>query len=159
MIYFKNLSILEGYIFRHLMSEERSKDWVGMFGLTPSIYLKNSSKEFKSVEEVITDLKRHQLLYEIYEESQYESTPSLLGYALHITQINRIMNNEEDIFNYSIDLIRLLSISQTCEVLNISRPTLYKLFKTSEIIPVEIFGKKRIQVSEIINFISKQKKR
>ena len=141
------------------MSEERSKDWVGMFGLTPSIYLKNSSKEFKSVEEVVAELKRLQLLYEIYEERQYERTPALLGYALHITQINRIMNNDEDIFNYSIDSIRLLSINQTCEVLNISKPTLYKLFKSSEIIPVEVFGKKRIQVSEIINFISKQKKR
>lgn len=159
MIYFKDLSLLEGYIFNHLMSRERSKDWVGMFGLTPSIYIKNSSKEFKSVEEVIEELKRLQLLYEIFEDRQYERTPTLLGYVLHISQINKIINSDEDVFDYNINSIRLLTISQTCEVLNISRPTLYKLFKSLEIIPVEVFGKKRIQVSEIINFISKQKKR
>ena len=159
MIYFKKLTLLEGYIFNHLMSEERSKDWVGMFGLTPSIYLKNSSKEFHSVDEVIAELKRLQLLFEIFEEREYERNSTLIGYVLHISQIKKFMNNDEDIFNYSTNSIRLLSISQTCEVLNISRPTLYKLFKSLEIAPIEVFGKKRVQVSEIINFISKKRKR
>ncbi len=160
MIYFKDIKSLEAFIVNHLMNYSRSKDWYGMFGMTPIIYLKNSSKEFQSIAEVIEELKKLQLVLEITEyERDYQSNPKVLGYILYYSQLQRYINSEEDYLNFNLNSLRLLSISQTCEILHISRPTLYKLIKTGKISPVEIFGKKRIQVAEIMNFISQQKDR
>jgi len=155
MIYFKNIDVVKGFLGTMLINKEKSDNIHGWLGQPSSIYLKNSSKEFKSVQEVIDELILMNLLHEIIEfTGPFCTEPKSHGYILHYSQIKVLLNNKEDFLNYQINNYKLLTINQACEFLSISRPTLYKLIKDEEIKDIEILGKKRIQVIELMNYIS-----
>lgn len=159
MIYLKDKELVRIFIVNHLMNHEKSSNWYGMFGLLPSIYLKNSPKEYHNFDEVINELIKTRFLYEVIEfEKKFSDKPKSLGFILHYSDIQTILNNKEDFVNYQINNYRLLTINQSCEFLNISRPTLYKLIRNGEIVHVEILGKKRIQVIQLLNYISNHNK-
>ena len=160
MIYFKNIELVHGFLITKLINKEKSDNIDGWLGQPSSIYLKNSSKEFKSVQEIIDELISMNLLHEIIEfTGPFCTDPKSHGYILSYSQIKVYLDNKEDFLNYQINNYRLLTVNQACEFLNISRPTLYKLIKDGEIKDIEIMGKKRIQVIELMNYISNNSKR
>jgi excisionase family DNA binding protein len=155
MIHFENIKLVNEFIREFLIDKEKSTLSFGMFGVPDVLYLKTSSKEFTKVDDIINELKRLGLLYEITEfNSAFYTQPQIIGYILNYSQIKMFMAGEEDFLNNQIYINKLLTINQACEFLNITRPTLYKLIKNNEIKPLELFGKKRIQVVEILNYIS-----
>ena len=159
MIYFKNINVVRGFLGTMLINKEKSDNFDEWLGQPTSIYLKNSSKEFKSVQEVIDELISTNLLNEIIEfQGPFCTDPQSHGFILNYSQIKVFLNNKEDFLNYQLNNYRLLTINQACEFLNISRPTLYKLLKEGAIKDMDILGKKRIQVIELMKFISNNSK-
>ena len=159
MIYFKNIHLVHGFLEIMLINKEKSDNIDGWLGQPSTIYLKNSSKEFKSVQEIIDELISMNLLHEIIEfQGPFCTDPLSHGFILDYSQIKVFLNNEEDFLNYQLNNYKLMTINQTCEFLNISRPTLYKLIRDGEIKYMEILGKKRIQVIEVMNYISNNSK-
>jgi excisionase family DNA binding protein len=155
MIYFKSIKLVHGFLITKLINKEKSDNIDGWLGQPSRIYLKNSSKEFKSVQEIIDELISMYLLHEIIEfTGPFCTDPKSHGYILSYSQIKVYLDNKEDFLNYQINNYRLLTVNQACEFLNISRPTLYKLIKDGEIKDIEIMGKKRIQVIDLMNYIS-----
>ena len=159
MIYFKNINVVRGFLGTMLINKEKSDNFDEWLGQPTSIYLKNSSKEFKSVQEVIDELISTNLLNEIIEfQGPCCTDPQSHGFILNYSQIKVFLNNKEDFLNYQLNNYKLLTINQACEFLNISRPTLYKLLKGGAIKDMDILGKKRIQVIELMKFISNNSK-
>jgi excisionase family DNA binding protein len=161
MIYFKKIEWVRGFIQKELVDKNKSinvEEWKVLEQPT-KIYLKHSSKEFHSNAEVIEELKRMELLHEIIEfQGASFTNPQSHGYILEFSRIKRILKGESESLEGDILTHKLLTINQSCEFLGFSRPTLYKLIEKKEINSFEILGKKRIQLFELIKYISQKKK-
>ena len=157
MIYFKNINLVNGFLQNVLINKEKSENISGWGGLPSKIYLKNSTKLYQNTQEIIEELKERDLLYEVIEfQGPFCTEPMSHGFILNETRLNMLLSAGEDIINYHTNKNALLTLNQACELLNISRPTLYKLMTNGDLIYLEIFGKKRIQVNEIMRFISEK---
>jgi len=53
---------------------------------------------------------------------------------------------------------RLLTINEVCEVLNVTRPTVYKLFEEGALPYFEILSQRKVRYSDLIKFIEKNRK-
>ncbi|HOW08322.1 MAG TPA: helix-turn-helix domain-containing protein [Bacteroidales bacterium] len=117
------------------------------------IYLKNSVKEYHSIDEVLSDLKKHGLFHEIKEWEGLGREPKTIGYILFYTQLMRLLNKEEEHLSNDINVYKMLTINQVCDFLNLSRPTVYKLLSTGDLPYIELLGQKRIQLLEVLKYI------
>jgi excisionase family DNA binding protein len=160
MIYFENINIVIGFIHKELVDADKSvniNEWVVLKQPT-KIYLKHSSKEFHSNDEIIEELKRMELLHEITEfQGVYFTEPKSHGFILHYSRIKKLLSGKPEFIENDVLYEKPMTINQACEFLSISRPTLYRLIEKREINSIEILGKKRIQLLELINYISKNK--
>jgi hypothetical protein len=94
MIYFKNINLVKGFIDEVLVKKEKSSNVSGWVGLPVIIYLKNSSKEFHSIEEIIRELKIMNFLHEIIEfQEPCCSEPESKGFVLNNTQIQKLLSD------------------------------------------------------------------
>lgn len=154
MRYFANINLLKGFLSRFVYNKKKTKEHFFSF-MQDEIYLKNSVKKYQSTDEVIKELKQCGLLHEIVEYKGIIDTDSKsLGYILFFTPLMRYVSRDDeplsnDIFNF----FKMLTINQACELLNLSRPTVYKLLRTGDLKHVEILGQKRIQLKDLLNFI------
>lgn len=160
MIYFKNISLVKGFIHKELVDKDKSvniNEWVVLKQPT-KIYFKHSSKEFHSNDEILDELKRMELLHEIIEfQGAGFAEPISHGFILHFSRIKKLLSGEPEFLENDVLYQKPLTLNQACEFLSISRPTLYKLIENREIRSIEILGKKRIQLFELINYISQNK--
>ncbi len=161
MIYFKKIDWIRGFIHKELVDESRSvniNEWEALHQPT-RIFLKNSSKEFHSNQEIIEELKRMELLHEIIEFQGVNFTnPQSHGFILNVSRIKKILKGESEFLENDVLYKKPLTLNQACEFLSVSRPTLYKLMENNEIKYIEILGKRRIQIYELINYIAQNKK-
>jgi len=155
MIYFKNINLVNGFLQNVLINKEKSENISGWGGLPSKIYLKNSTKLYQNTQEIIEELKERELLFEVIEfQGPFCTEPKSHGFILNDTRLNTLLSAGEVIIDYQTNKHALLTLNQACDLLNISRPTLYKLMSNGELDYLEIFGKKRIQVNEIMRYIS-----
>ena len=160
MIYFKNINVVRGFIHKELVDEDKSVnigEWIIPQKPT-KIFLKNSSHAFGSNEELIEEFKRMELLHEVIEFKGMGFTePQSHGFILHYSKIKKLLSGKPEFIENDVLYKKPMTLNQACEFLSISRPTLYKLIENGEIKSIEILGKKRIQLSELINFVSRNK--
>ena len=161
MIYFENINLVKGFIHKELVNEDKSvniSEW-NIPQKPTKIYFKHSSKEFHSNDEIIEELKRMELLYEIIEfQAVFFTEPKSHGFILHYSRIKKLLSGKPEFIENEVLYEKPMTLNQACEFLSISRPTLYKLIENREIKSIEILGKKRIQLFELINYISQNKK-
>ena len=160
MIYFKNINVVRGFIHKELVDEDKSvniNEWK-IPQMPTKIFLKNSSHAFGSNTEVIEELKRMELLHEVIEfQGMGFTEPQSHGFILHFTRIKKLLAGNPEFIENDVLYEKPMTLNQACEFLSISRPTLYKLIENREITSIEILGKKRIQLFELINYISQNK--
>lgn len=157
MIYFKDINLVRGFLQTVLINNEKSENINGWGGLPSKIYLKNSTKLYHNTQEIIDELKERELLFEVIEfQGPFCTEPKSHGFILNYTRLNALLSAGEDLIDFQTNKHALLTLNQACDLLNISRPTLYKLMSNGDLVYLEIFGKKRIQVNEIMRFISEK---
>ena len=160
MIYLKNINLVRGFIHKELLDDDKSvniNEW-DIPQLPTKIYFKHSSKEFHSNDEILEELKRMELLYEIIEfQGSCFTEPKSHGFILHFSRIKKLLSGKPEFLENDALYQKPMTLNQACEFLSISRPTLYKLIENREITSIEILGKKRIQLFELINYISQNK--
>ena len=160
MIYLKNINLVRGFIHKELVDDDKSvniNEW-DIPQLPTKIYFKHSSKEFHSNDEILEELKRMELLYEIIEfQGSCFTEPKSHGFILHFSRIKKLLSGKPEFLENDALYQKPMTLNQACEFLSISRPTLYKLIENREITSIEILGKKRIQLFELINYISQNK--
>ncbi len=121
-----------------------------------------------SVDEFLGLLKKHQILKEKFrivigqlqsfsiENKTWEKIPD--GFEFDLDRFNHLKTGKSiygENHNY-----KLLSIEDACKMLNISRPTLYKLINSEDIPLVKIGNDiSKIQMIDILNFIRRSKKK
>jgi excisionase family DNA binding protein len=164
MRYFKSEYAIRRFIQKELLSNNRTtkesyKDESSFWLQSKyTYYLKNSQKGYDSVDEIIEELKRNNLLFKVQQMSDglgYKF--DFVGYILLYSQLQILLSGDE-ILNNDILRFKLLTINQTCDFLQLSRPTVYKLLKENHIPHIEIFGQKRIQMNDLMSFISEKRK-
>ena len=160
MIYLKNINLVRGFIHKELVDDDKSvniNEW-DIPQLPTKIYFKHSSKEFHSNDEILEELKRMELLHEVIEfQGMGFTEPQSHGFILHFTRIKKLLAGNPEFIENDVLYEKPMTLNQACEFLSISRPTLYKLIENREIKSIEILGKKRIQLFELINYISQNK--
>jgi len=160
MIYLKNINLVRGFIHKELVDDDKSvniNEW-DIPQLPTKIYFKHSSKEFHSNDEILEELKRMELLHEVIEfQGMGFTEPQSHGFILHFTRIKKLLASNPEFIENDVLYEKPMTLNQACEFLSISRPTLYKLIENREITSIEILGKKRIQLFELINYISQNK--
>lgn len=164
MRYFKSKHEVKRFVEKELLSENRTtkesyKDESSVWIQSKyTYYLKNSQKGYNSVDEIIEELKRNSLLLEVQQMSDgLEYRFDFVGYVLLYSQLEILLTGDETL-NNDILRFKLLTINQACDFLQLSRPSVYKLLKENVIPQVEIFGQKRIQMNDLLSFISEAKK-
>lgn len=156
MRYFANINLLRGFLSRFVYNNKKTKEYF-FHSLQDKIYLKNSVKEYHATDEVISELKQCGLLHEIIEYKGIIDTDSKsLGYILDYSSLMRFISREDEPLSNDINMYKMLTINQACDLLNLSRPTVYKLLRTDELKHVEILGQKRIQLKDLLNFIQEK---
>jgi len=160
MIYLKNINLVRGFIHKELVDDDKSvniNEW-DIPQLPTKIYFKHSSKEFHSNDEILEELKRMELLHEVIEfQGMGFTEPQSHGFILHFSRIKKLLSGKPEFIENDALYEKPMTLNQACEFLSISRPTLYKLIENGEIKSIEILGKKRIQLFELVNFISQNK--
>ena len=121
------------------------------------LYVKNSTKKYNNIEEVVEDLKSNGLLCEISEFTGLGKELESKGYILFYTQLLKYLNRNSEYLTNDINIFKLLTINQVCEFLNVTRPTVYKFLNDGHLEYVEVLGHKRIQLIELLNFIQEKK--
>lgn len=155
MRYFKSETALKAFIRHDVVNTKKSKEH---FFFTDrfenEIFLKNSTKKYKSIDEIVDELRDNGLVFDIIHRHGPMSMDSEdMGCVLLYTQMLRYLNRNDEYLNNDINKFKLLTINQVCEFLNISRPSVYKLLKDHTIPYVEILGHKRIQLNELLKYI------
>nr|WP_319571268.1 helix-turn-helix domain-containing protein [uncultured Draconibacterium sp.] len=120
-------------------------------------YIKNSHRVYDSMDGIIDELKQNNLLFEI--QRMFEKgicSFDFAGYVLLHTQLVKLLAGDENL-NNDILRFKLLTVNQTCDFLQLSRPSVYKLLKDGVIPHVEIIGQKRVQMNDLLHFILKSK--
>jgi excisionase family DNA binding protein len=65
---------------------------------------------------------------------------------------------QNDVLSFEQEKYRLISINKACEMLEVTRPTLYKLINENKIPFVEVLSQKRIQLKDLLDYIDNNKK-
>lgn len=78
-------------------------------------------------------------------------------YVLHWSKFKKFLK-ENDTLIIEQGRFRLLSINDACEILGVTRPTLYKLVNEHELPIIQIFSQKKIQLKDLVDYMDKNKK-
>jgi excisionase family DNA binding protein len=65
---------------------------------------------------------------------------------------------QNDTLTFEQEKYRLISINKACEMLEVTRPTIYKLINEKKIPFVEVLSQRRIQLKDLLDFIDNNKK-
>ena len=155
MRYFKSETALKAFIRHDVINSKKSTEH---FFFTDrfenEIFLKNSTKKYKSIDEIVDELRENGLVFDIIHRHGAMSLESEdMGCVLLYTQMLRYMYRNDEYLNNDINKFKLLTINQVCDFLSISRPSVYKLLNDNTIPYIEILGHKRIQVNELLKYI------
>ncbi|AHW58668.1 Helix-turn-helix domain-containing protein [Draconibacterium orientale] len=155
MRYFKSKHSLIRFVLRELLRHDfKGKGIREKF----NYQFRNSNKKYSSIDEMIDELKQNNLLFEIQQMSEEaEYSFDFAGYVLLHSQLVKLLAGDENL-NNDILRFKLLTVNQTCDFLQLSRPSVYKLLKDGDIPQVEIMGQKRVQMNDLLSFISEKKK-
>jgi excisionase family DNA binding protein len=103
--------------------------------------------------EILADLQKWELLYILKEALPGVNKPPIFkGYIFHETKYKNRLETYGAL-DFDITVHKMLSINQACDLLNISRPTIYKLIGEGKLETVNFFGQKRIQMKTILQLI------
>jgi excisionase family DNA binding protein len=78
-------------------------------------------------------------------------------YFLYWTQLSKHLE-QNDTLTFEQEKYRLISINKACEMLEVTRPTIYKLINDNKIPFVEVLSQKRIQLKDLLDYIDKNKR-
>lgn len=78
-------------------------------------------------------------------------------YILLWTKLQRHLE-QNDLLTFEQEKFRLISINKACEIMEVTRPTLYKLINERKIPFVEVLSQKRIQLKDLLDYIDSNKK-
>jgi excisionase family DNA binding protein len=78
-------------------------------------------------------------------------------YLLHWSTLKKFIA-DSDILSFEQEKYGLISINKACKMLDVTRPTLYKLIREKEIPYVQILSQRRIQLKDILDYIEENKK-
>ena len=158
MIFFKNISLVQYFLFDNVV--DRKKSTIYKWGdRKVQVFFKKSNNPYDSFESIYRELIKNELLFELKKgvaKFKSKSGYTKTGYILWWSKLESIIKNSEHI-KWNLEAGKLLSINQTCELLNVTRPTLYKLLKNGSLAYVQFMNQKRIQVMDILNFIDLNK--
>ena len=78
-------------------------------------------------------------------------------YILCWTQLSKHLE-QNDRLTFEQEKYRLISINKACEMLEVTRPTIYRLLNEKKIPFVEVLSQKRIQLKDLLDYIDNNKK-
>jgi len=79
-------------------------------------------------------------------------------YLLNWTKLHDFLQSHDSL-KYDQKEYALLSINEACKLLEVTRPTLYKIIREGELPTVQILSQKRIQLKDLLNYIEQHKKK
>jgi len=121
------------------------------------LYVKNSTKKYNNIEEVVEDLMVNGLLCEISEFTGLGKELESNGFILFYTQLLKYLDRNSEYLSNDVNIFKLLTINQVCEFLNVTRPSVYKLLNDGHLEYVKVLGHKRVQLMELLNFIQEKR--
>lgn len=134
----------------------------------PKNYIDFHEMEFQSVEMFIEFLEGNSVIkithkpIEILEDTK-SMTNIFKEYKYEIDFIILDKKNLDALFSDTfIDpkiTDRLLTINEVCKVLSLTKPSVYRLFKTGKLEYFEILSQKKVKLSELNRFIKNSKKK
>lgn len=77
-------------------------------------------------------------------------------YILLWTKLKDFIKNNDSL-SVELEKYSLVSINSACKMLDISRPSMYKIINEKKIPVVEILSQKRIQLKDLLNYIKENK--
>lgn len=99
-------------------------------------------------------LREYELLIGIFDDTKNLFFPN--EYILQWTKLKKIIERDDSI-STGIEKYSLISINTACKMLDVTRPTVYKLLNDKQIPVVEILSQKRIQLKDLLDYIESQK--
>jgi excisionase family DNA binding protein len=111
--------------------------------------------EFHSIIEIV---KRPKVVMKVTENNLYQI---FSHYEYDIENIYLNENNLKSLIDEKfIDQIinnRLLTIRQVCEILGVTKPSVYKIFASGELKYYEILSQRKVLYSDLVEFLKKRK--
>jgi excisionase family DNA binding protein len=157
MIYFRSLSALKSFVSKKLINKEKS-EYNFLDSSTQRLVLKNSSVDFHTEEDIIEELKEQGYIFHFKREIKpWLSDVKDVGFIFLYTKLKKDIK-QQDIFAETLKNDRLLTINQVAEFLSISRATVYNKIKEGALPVVDLFGQKRIQLKDLLDYINSKKK-
>ena len=77
-------------------------------------------------------------------------------YILQWTKLKKFIEKHETI-SVDIEKYGLISINTACKMLDVTRPTIYKILNEKKVPFVEILSQKRIQLKDLLDYIEENK--
>lgn len=117
--------------------------------------------KFSSEDDLIDWLKKHSIIDLVYKYEElttgklniFDSYSYSIEYV--ILNTNNLESIEKDSFSNSVD--RLLSIKEVCEILGLTKPSIYKLFSTNQLEYFEILSQRKVKLSDLNRFLDSKK--
>jgi len=119
--------------------------------------------KFETEYELINYLESNSIIQIIYtstviiEEFKYKNYEYKIDHILFNT--NYLTALESNSFINPIVTERLLTIKEVCQILGVTKPTVYKLFNTNQLPYFEILTQRKVKLTDLIKFIESKRKK
>jgi excisionase family DNA binding protein len=154
MILFKNIESLVDFLEKNL--PEKIKDEICYhtykYEHNGKIY---ENKQYKRPVGIINPLREMEFVIGLTDNPDRIIYPD--HYILLWTKIRKFIE-KFDTLTIEQEKYALITINQACKMLNVTRPTVYKIINENKIPFVEILSQKRIQLKDLLDYIDANKK-
>jgi excisionase family DNA binding protein len=153
MIRFKSMDKLAEFLEKNLPEKIKSQLFTETHSWEHKGKMRESQRKLKPVE-VMYKLMNQGFLIGINENPDNYPYPE--EYILLWSKMLRFIK-ANDTLSVEQEKYALLSINKACKMLEVTRPTLYKIINEGKIPYVQIFSQKRIQLSDLLAYIENGK--
>jgi excisionase family DNA binding protein len=127
--------------------------------------IKFGGQEFKTELDFLEHLKSFDLITYTYESiisdtfkwKREERKFELRLKNIQLNKKNLDLLYSDNLITSDIHQHRLLTINQVCDILGVTRPTVYKFFEDGTLSYYEILSQRKVRHTDLMNFIEKKK--
>ncbi len=154
MIRFKNLDKLISFLDENLPEKIKSELFFHVY------YWENKGEKCEGrIKEpnpsIAAKLIKLEFLIGISDDPKFFLYPK--EYLLQWTKLKKFIDKYETT-SVEIEKYGLISINTACKMLDVTRPTIYKILNEKKVPYVEILSQKRIQLKDLLDYIEENKR-
>jgi excisionase family DNA binding protein len=154
MILFESVNKLVAFLEKHLSEKIKEELFNDVYYFEHKGIRREGKIRLKPIA-IVQKLSKYEFVIGVTTNIEQLSFP--VKYILLWSRLEKFLK-VSDSFSNEQEIYALISINKACQLLDVTRPTLYKIINEKKIPYVQILSQKRIQLKDLLDYIDNNKK-